>query len=338
MLFQNQLAQDCEDMCKNVGKYPDCNKCPGSVAPDSTPGVMTWDELREHLRNLSSWGQDTLKQWHSQAAMVQTIKSGQGEQACITADLKHRVEFQNTIVELCEDMCKNVGKYPNCDCAGFVAPDSTPGVMTWDELREHMGNLVNWGHDTLKGWRQQASQLQKSKQTVSKSLQGEQACVAEDLTRRRQVQNTLAEDCEDMCKNVGAYPDCTCPNFVEPDSTPGVMTWEELLTHMDNLEGFGQDKIKAWRQQASQLQKGKQSEQACVLEDLKLRARIQNKLAQECEDMCKNVGAYPDCTCPNSVQPDSTPGVMTWEELLTHMDNLEAFGQDKLKAWRQQAH
>jgi len=116
------------------------------------------------------------------------------------------------------------------------------------------------------------------------------------------------------------------------------MTWEELLTHMDNLEGFGQDKIKAWRQQASQLQKGKQSEQACVLEDLKLRARIQNKLAQECEDMCKNVGAYPDCTCPNSVQPDSTPGVMTWEELLTHMDNLEAFGQDKLKAWRQQAH
>jgi len=188
MLFQNQLAQDCEDMCKNVGKYPDCNKCPGSVAPDSTPGVMTWDELREHLRNLSSWGQDTLKQWHSQAAMVQTIKSGQGERACITADLKHRVEFQNTIVELCEDMCKNVGKYPNCDCAGFVAPDSTPGVMTWDELREHMGNLVNWGHDTLKGWRQQASQLQKSKQTVSKSLQGEQACVAEDLTRRRQVQ------------------------------------------------------------------------------------------------------------------------------------------------------
>merc|ERR1712203_1166537 len=27
----------------------------------------------------------------------------------------------------------------------------------------------------------------------------------------------------------------------EPDSTPGVMTWEELLEHMDNLVAWGQD-------------------------------------------------------------------------------------------------
>merc|ERR1719231_1394726 len=61
-----------------------------------------------------------------------------------------------------------------------------------------------------------------------------------------------------MCKEVGAYPKCSgCPNFVPPDATPGVMTWEELLEHMDNLADWGHEQIKAWAKQASALQKGK---------------------------------------------------------------------------------
>merc|ERR1719465_279556 len=54
-----------------------------------------------------------------------------------------------------------------------------------------------------------------------------------------------------MCKEVGAYPKCAaCPSFVPPDPTPGVMTWDELLTHMDNLADWGQDQLKAWGKQA----------------------------------------------------------------------------------------
>merc|ERR1719262_1602038 len=83
----------------------------------------------------------------------------------------------------------------------------------------------------------------------------EKACVAEDLKRRAQVQNKLASVCEDMCKEVGAYPKCSqCPAFVPPDATPGVMTWDELLTHMDNLSEWGHGEIKAWTKQASALQ------------------------------------------------------------------------------------
>ena len=47
----------CEDMCRerisNSGffariRYEQCLKsCPGYEGPDSTPGVMTWDELLE---------------------------------------------------------------------------------------------------------------------------------------------------------------------------------------------------------------------------------------------------------------------------------------------------
>jgi len=259
--------------------------------------------------------------------------------------LKRRAQVQNKLADACEDMCKNVGSYPNCNCPNFVQPDSTPGVMTWDELLEHMDNLSSWGADELKAWRQQASALQKGMNSV-KTVQSTEACAVEDLKRRAQVQNKLADACEDMCKNVGSYPNCNCPNFVQPDSTPGVMTWDELLEHMDNLSSWGADELKAWRQQASALQKSKhsvvsaksaQSTEACAMEDLKRRAQVQNKLADACEDMCKNVGSYPNCNCPNFVQPDATPGVMTWDELLEHMDNLSSWGADELKAWRQQA-
>merc|ERR1719247_2499583 len=190
-------------------------------------------------------------------------------------------------------MCKEVGAYPKCQCPDFVQPDATPGVMTWDELLEHMDNLSEWGHGELKNWRQQASQLQKS-------VVSEQACVAQDMKVRAALQNKLAGVCVDMCKEVGAYPKCTCPDFVQPDSTPGVMTWPDLLEHMDNLSEWGHGELKAWG--ASALQKDAQvsflSEQACVAQDQKFRSQVQNKLAGVCVDMCKEVGAFPKCTCP----------------------------------------
>jgi len=204
--------------------------------------------------------------------------------------------------------------------------------MTWDELLEHMDNLVAWGQDSIKGWQKQASALQVT----------ETSCATADLKHRSQVQNKLAAICEDMCKEVGAYPKCAqCPQFVEPDSTPGVMTWDELLEHMDNLVAWGQDSIKGWQKQASALQTAGHSvdqNQACTSEDLAHRVQLQNKLAKICEDMCKEVGAFPKCAqCPQFVEPDSTPGVMTWDELLEHMDNLVAWGQDSIKGWQKAA-
>merc|ERR1719436_2389457 len=134
--------------------------------------------------------------------------------------------------------------------------------MTWEELLEHMDNLVEWGQEMIKGWKKTASALIQaaggavvSANTTAGSQLGEAACQAEDLKHRAQVQNRLAGICEDMCKEVGAYPQCAqCPGFVAPDATPGVMTWEELLEHMDNLVEWGQEMIKGWKKTASVLQ------------------------------------------------------------------------------------
>merc|ERR1719446_1120461 len=206
--------------------------------------------------------------------------------------------------------------------------------MTWDELLEHMDNLVEWGQGEIKGWHAQAAKLIQTH---------EGSCLSNDLKHRAAVQNRLAGICEDMCKEVGAYPQCAqCPGFVAPDSTPGVMTWDELLEHMDNLVEWGQGEIKGWHAQAAKFiqVKGKvaNTETACVKMDLESRSKFQNKLAGICEDMCKEVGAYPQCAqCPGFVAPDSTPGVMTWPELLEHMDNLVEWGQGMLKEWRKTA-
>merc|ERR1740129_698922 len=154
--FQNKLASICEEMCKEINAYPKCAQCPHFVEPDSTPGVMTWDELLEHMDNLVAWGQDSLKGWHKQASALQ-IKG----QSCIASDQSRRMQVQNKLAGICEEMCKEANAYPKCaQCPDFVEPDSTPGVMTWDELLEHMDNLVAWGQDSLKGWHKQASALQ----------------------------------------------------------------------------------------------------------------------------------------------------------------------------------
>lgn len=245
---QNKIAGVCEEMCKNVGAAPKCAQCPNFVAPDSTPGVMTWEELLEHMDNLADWGSDELKSWRAQASVLQKTHMPRlsltqaTEAACNQEDVQRRKQLQNGLGTKCLELCKKLGA--DCSqCEGFVPPDSTPGVMTWDELLEHMDNLVNWSAGEQKKWVKQASALQTA---AAASTAG---CSKQDLSRRVQLQNKLAGVCNDMCKQLGAK--CAqCPDYVKEDSTPGVMTWEELLEHMDNLVQWGQDSLKGWHKQA----------------------------------------------------------------------------------------
>lgn len=341
---QNKLAGACVEMCKEVGAYPKCSECVGFVEPDSTPNVMTWEELLEHMDNLVVWGRGEIKSWHKRAVFAEVNKIIDVDTGCAAMDMKNRMRLQSKLAGVCVDMCKEVGAYPKCSqCAGFVAPDSTPNVMTWEELLSHMDNLVEWGRGEIKSWHKRAAQLQIA--VHHENEDSEQACLAEDLKHRVVVQNKLAGDCDAMCRDLGAYPKCPqCPGFVAPDSTPGVMTWDELLLHLDNLVEWGGGEIKAWKHRASALQMSGTFEltnfkgTACQANDLKHRALFQNKLAGDCEDMCKELGAYPRCSrCAKFVKPDDTPGVVTWDELLTDMDNLVAWGKDTIKGWTKRA-
>merc|ERR1712151_331732 len=139
---------------------------------------------------------------------------------------------------------------------------------------------------------------------------------------------------------------CTRPNYVDnTDKTPGVTTWAELLTFMGDLESWGHETLKGWKKDMAAIQKSKavfkavQVSKACVAEDMRHRALVQNKLAGVCIEMCKEVGAYPEgCTCPNYVDTtDKTPNVVTWPELLAYMDQVEQKGEAAIKGWHAQA-
>ena len=81
-----------------------------------------------------------------------------------------------------------------------------------------------------------------SLQTVAGFRSVSQACAAEDLAARAVVQNQLAGICESMCKDVGSYPKCECPNYTDTtDKTPGHMTWDELLKYMSDLVSWGKE-------------------------------------------------------------------------------------------------
>jgi len=72
------------------------------------------------------------------------------------------------------------------------------------------------------------------------------ASTVTDLDRRRMLQNKLHDACEDMCRELNQYPNCQCPNFVQPDATPGVMTWDELFAKFDELKEQGREQLKQW--------------------------------------------------------------------------------------------
>jgi uncharacterized protein YoxC len=85
-----------------------------------------------------------------------TLLSKSREQSCSASDMDHRRMLQSKLALLqgfCEDMCRAVGKHPDCNvCNGFVPPDATPGVQTWDELYAQFDKLKLVGRDMIKEW------------------------------------------------------------------------------------------------------------------------------------------------------------------------------------------
>jgi len=167
--------------------------------------------------------------------------------ACVAEDLSARTMMQNQLAGICEDMCKDVGSYPKCgECPNYAdTSDPTPGTMTWDELLKYMSGLVSWGKETAK--KNTAMSALQHKARVIKALQASKACMSEDIKERTAVQNKLHGICVDMCKQIGAEK-CTCPGYKDTaDKTPGVMTWEELLTFMTDVKGYSAESIESWK-------------------------------------------------------------------------------------------
>ncbi|CAK0815280.1 unnamed protein product, partial [Prorocentrum cordatum] len=70
----------------------------------------------------------------------------------------------------------------------------------------------------------------------------DEACVAEETGTCASVPSSRTSwpaSARRCARMVEAYPKCSCPDFVEPDSTPGVMTWEEPARAHGPAGGLG---------------------------------------------------------------------------------------------------
>eukprot|EP00927_Polykrikos_kofoidii_P044844 TRINITY_DN3871_c0_g1_i1.p1 TRINITY_DN3871_c0_g1~~TRINITY_DN3871_c0_g1_i1.p1 ORF type:complete len:230 (-),score=28.96 TRINITY_DN3871_c0_g1_i1:167-856(-) len=171
------------------------------------------------------------------------------------------------------------------------------------------------------------------------SLSGEAACLFANPAARAAIQNSLAGQCQVMCKTVQAFPDCSqCPPPVESPAPPALsaaMPWPDLLEHMDNLVDWGRSSIQRWRQM-SLLQRNRfhqiqqtassqtdfmdfQADRSCIAADARYRVHVQNKLARNCMSTCDDTVNLVCAECPVFVNADAGSGVMMWSELLDRM-------------------
>merc|ERR1719408_471895 len=110
------------------------------------------------------------------------------------------------------------------------------------------------------------------------------SCVNEDFGMRVLLQSKVGgPDCEAMCKKLGAYPKCQCPGFngepASSDDTRGCYTQ------------YCQDPSAPCPNDAFV---------NCVKENTAaflLQFKTSN-FGVDCENMCKKLGAYPNCQCP----------------------------------------
>jgi hypothetical protein len=188
---------------------------------------------------------------HSMAHSEYTlsVRTVDGDNACLSEDVQHRMQLQNKLAGFCEDMCKEVGSFPKCQCPGFVAPDSTPGVMTWPELLEHMDNLGEWGNGQLKertprvceGLRPAAYPPMRLDMCFGHAYgHADQFLIYAHVTLSLSVYVSYVSY---VSKEVGSFPKCQCPSFAAPDSMPDVLTSSKLLEHMCNLAGRRNDRF-----------------------------------------------------------------------------------------------
>merc|ERR1719408_1117909 len=128
------------------------------------------------------------------------VLAGNSVMSCVNEDFGVRALLQSKVGGPdCENMCKKLGAYPNCQCPGFngepASSDDTRGCYT--------------------KYCQDPSAPCPNDAFVN--------CVKENTAAflQQMKASTFGADCEGMCKKLGAYPNCQCPGFGGEPATDG---------------------------------------------------------------------------------------------------------------------
>merc|ERR1719359_1808650 len=120
------------------------------------------------------------------------------------------------------------------------------------------------------------------------------SCMTKDYGMRALLQAKVGgTDCEDMCKRLGAYPNCQCPRFAGEPASDGDMRSCYDQNCQDPASPCPNDHFVG-----------------CVKENTAafLMQMKATNFAVPCEDMCKRLGAYPNCQCPGFAGEPASDG------------------------------
>jgi len=159
-------------------------------------------------------------------------------------------------------------------------------------------------------------------------------CISSDRSRRAILQTKLAVlgvPCEEMCRDVGSYPNCDCPGFdgreassddtracfeqhcgptrpcpseqfvscVKASTKLSALQWGSLLQSLGASVKHGGAQWKA--RVEHEAMSAEASTGSCDEKDAGRRALLQTSLSSlgpVCEEMCRDTGSYPNCNCP----------------------------------------
>jgi hypothetical protein len=150
--------------------------------------------------------------------------------SCVNQDLSMRALLQAKVTgPECEDMCKKIGAYPDCDCPGFngqpaSAGDSRSCYDNYCQDPDHPCPTENFRScvaettrtAALLQWDTVFKQVDQKFNMVMKLAQAQKACNSKEFGMLALLQAKAVSrgpDCEKMCRDVGAYPNCQCPGF-----------------------------------------------------------------------------------------------------------------------------
>lgn len=160
--------------------------------------------------------------------------------SCDNRERAVRVLLQDKVANLgipCEEMCKDMGAYPDCHCPGFAgmpasaddnraciakycqdptSPCPNDAFVTCVKENTEVSALMQWDNIFMQLQNGTRSYIQMLKKFRAKKHSSRAGCHRKDLAVRVLLQEKIKAfgiPCEEMCKDMGAYPDCHCPGF-----------------------------------------------------------------------------------------------------------------------------
>merc|ERR1719253_1296957 len=203
-------------------------------------GQKDYEEMMGKSAEKRAVDSKTIVEKETQKAEAEALlASAKKEHKAKSAELMALSEYVMNLHASCDFLVKNFDTRKEARSNEIDAIKKAKAVLSGADF-----SLMQTGAQTQRlGFLQKHADAKSAQQCDPKEDEQRRMALFQSLT---QLMRDANDACVEMCKNTGAYPNCACPRFEPPDSTPGVVTWDELYDHFDSLKDQGREMLKKY--------------------------------------------------------------------------------------------